>query len=267
MAASNTGLAGAAGAISAMLTYMWKKSQLADGDYQFDLTKTMNGCLTGLVSITAGCGIVEPWAAVVIGTVAGWIYLWGSYALVQNKLDDAVDGIPVHLGGGVWGLFAVGFLASPSLMEQAYGHSNHSGLFYTLTHGGVDGTLLAAQVLAILFIFFWAAALMLPFFYIMNHLNWFRADTLEEIAGLDARYNHAQQEDHEEVRKKIVKEYRKHQKREGELSSVASHSRDGMSLSKGGASRTSQGKRSAPTRGNTASIGASSFDEGSMLSA
>jgi Amt family ammonium transporter len=52
----------------------------------------MNGCLTGLVAITAGCATVEPWAAVAIGSFAGLFYLLGSKLLVKLRIDDAVDG-------------------------------------------------------------------------------------------------------------------------------------------------------------------------------
>lgn len=55
----------------------------------------MNGCLTGLVAVTAGCATVEPWAAVFIGVCAGWFYLLGSKALIKLRIDDAVDAIPV----------------------------------------------------------------------------------------------------------------------------------------------------------------------------
>ena len=70
------------------------------GEYIFDLTKTMNGCLSGLVAVTAGCGTVENWAGVAIGAVAGLLYLGGSTFLIKIKLDDAVDAIPVHLFNG-----------------------------------------------------------------------------------------------------------------------------------------------------------------------
>jgi Amt family ammonium transporter len=52
----------------------------------------MNGCLTGLVAVTAGCATVEPWAAVVIGIFAGIFYLLASKLLVKLRIDDAVDG-------------------------------------------------------------------------------------------------------------------------------------------------------------------------------
>ena len=75
----------------------------------FDLTKTMNGCLAGLVAITAGCGTLENWAAFAVGCIAGLIYLGGSDLLIRVKLDDAVDAIPVHMFNGACNINTVLF--------------------------------------------------------------------------------------------------------------------------------------------------------------
>lgn len=61
LVAVNTTLGAAAGALSGMFT-----STIIDerktGVFQWDTTAAMNGCLTGLVGITAGCATVDPWA-------------------------------------------------------------------------------------------------------------------------------------------------------------------------------------------------------------
>lgn len=168
----------------------------------------MNGALAGLVAITAGCGFVEPWAGVVIGGIAGNIYLLSSALLLRLKVDDAVNGIPVHFFSGMWGMLAVGFLASPGRLQAAMGNSNHVGLFYSFGNGGADATLLLCQFLAVLFILGWTSCLMCPFFVLMNALGWLRATMVEEIVGLDASYKHATQEDHEQLKEKILEEYR-----------------------------------------------------------
>lgn len=66
--------------------------------YTWDTTAAMNGCLTGLVAITAGCATVEPWAAFVIGLTAGWIYLAASSLMIRLKIDDAVGEMKMKLG-------------------------------------------------------------------------------------------------------------------------------------------------------------------------
>ena len=81
----------------------------------------MNGALGGLVAITANCSVVEPWAAVIIGIIAGWVYVFSSKLLVALKIDDAVDAIPVHLFNGMWGCIATGVFASPRFVRAAYG--------------------------------------------------------------------------------------------------------------------------------------------------
>jgi Amt family ammonium transporter len=194
---------------------MWSHHRQT-GEVIFDLSSSMNGALAGLVGITAGCGFVEPWAGVIVGGIAGIIYLLSSDLLLRFKIDDAVNGIPVHFFCGMWGLLAVGFLASPGRLEAAMGNRNHVGLFYSFGSGGADATLLLCQFLAALFIIGWTLCLMYPFFVLMNALGWLRVNMVEEIAGLDASYKHATQEDHEELKEKILEEYRALKESSGE---------------------------------------------------
>lgn len=170
--------------------------------------------------------VVEPWAAVLIGAIAGWTYLLSSSWLLKLRLDDAVDGIPVHMFCGIWGLLATGLLASPNRMLDAFANDDHVGFFYSLGEGTADATLLLNQFLEILFILGWSVGLMLPFFLWLNYVNWLRADALEEIAGLDASYKHATQEDHEELKKSIMKEYRKHKASHASQSSATRDTED-----------------------------------------
>jgi ammonia channel protein AmtB len=148
----------------------------------------MNGALSGLVAVTGSCAIIENWAAYLIGAIAGVIYLGGSVALIKMKLDDAVDAIPVHLFNGTWGLLAVGLFASPGRQLDAYGTDEHTGWFYSIGKGSMDGTLLLNQLLGLLFILGWVTTTMLPFYLWLNYMGWFRADSLEELVGLDLAY-------------------------------------------------------------------------------
>jgi len=143
------------------------------------------GCLTGLVAITAGCATVETWAAVVIGIVAGWVYLGISKLLVWLRLDDAVDAIPVHCGGGAWGLISTGLFTAPYLLEQAYENDQHFGWFYEWGRGSGDFTLMGCQLIAVLFIFAWTFSLMGFWFYMIHLLGWLRVAEDEELAGLE----------------------------------------------------------------------------------
>eukprot|EP00591_Stephanopyxis_turris_P000846 CAMPEP_0195515732 /NCGR_PEP_ID=MMETSP0794_2-20130614/6701_1 /TAXON_ID=515487 /ORGANISM="Stephanopyxis turris, Strain CCMP 815" /LENGTH=585 /DNA_ID=CAMNT_0040644205 /DNA_START=127 /DNA_END=1884 /DNA_ORIENTATION=+ len=187
-AALTTTLAAASACVSALVTNLIILERLT-GEAMFDLSTALNGALSGLVSITAGCSVVEPWAAVVVGIVAGWIYLLTSKLLIKLRLDDAVDAIPVHFANGVWGVMEVGFFATPALLEQAYNDSTHVGWFYSLSRGSGDAVLLGVQAIGSLFIIGWVLVIMVPFFATLNYLGWFRADTLEEMVGLDISYH------------------------------------------------------------------------------
>jgi ammonium transporter, Amt family len=97
----------------------------------YDAVATCNGCLTGLAAITGGAATVEPWAAVVIGMIAGWIYIVCSILLVRFRIDDAVDAIPVHMGGGGWGVLATGLFSAPRRMMAYMGGRDYNvGWFY-----------------------------------------------------------------------------------------------------------------------------------------
>ena len=145
----------------------------------------MNGCLTGLVSITAGCATVETWAAVVIGIFAGLFYVLGSKLLIRLRIDDAVDAIPVHMIGGAWGMISTGLLSTPQLIANAYAENHNSGWFYEWSEGSGNFALMGAQLLAVLFVFAWTFVLMGFWFGMLNFVGWFRVDPLEEKVGMD----------------------------------------------------------------------------------
>lgn len=93
------------------------------------------------------------------------------------------------MANGIWGVIAVGLFATPQRLEEAYGNSAHVGWFYSFGSGDHDATLLATQVIGVLFILGWVTGIMLPFFVWLDWKGWFRSDPLEEIVGLDLSYH------------------------------------------------------------------------------
>jgi ammonium transporter, Amt family len=112
--AINTNLAAAIGGIAAMAT-VWKLFGKPD------LSMAMNGALAGLVSITAGCAFVEPWAAILIGAVGGCLVVFGVVLLDKLHIDDPVGAFPVHGMNGLWGTLAIGLFGKESLGLSANG--------------------------------------------------------------------------------------------------------------------------------------------------
>jgi Amt family ammonium transporter len=200
LCAVTTTLAAASGCISSMFTDTIIE-MMATGEASYDLTCAMNGCLGGLVAITAGCSVVTPWASIIIGIIGGWVYLAFSKLLVKLKIDDAVDAIPVHFANGMWGVMAVGFFAEPDLMAIAGYNSDVPGVFY-----GGDGSLLLCQFVSVVFICAWVFFLMTPFFVVLNMLGMFRVDALEEEVGLDISHHRGAAYDMGGPRKEDVEE-------------------------------------------------------------
>jgi hypothetical protein len=215
LAAVTTTLSAASAGVTALFTNLWI-AERRTGEAHFDILVLMNGCLGGLVAITAGCAVVEPWAAVVIGTIAGWTYLGSSELLLKLRIDDAVDAIPVHLGNGLWGVIAVGFFAAPGPMKAAYGTDVAVGWFYSLARGSFDARLLACQVCGILFIIGWVFFMLFPFFIWLNYLGWFRADSLEELVGLDISYHGGMTDGAEDIKLEYVEAFNRKRGRKPE---------------------------------------------------
>ncbi|MFD1678119.1 ammonium transporter [Alicyclobacillus fodiniaquatilis] len=102
--AMNTMLASVAGGGSAMLYTLFRHDRA-------DIGATINGVLAGLVSITAGCAFVGPWAALLIGAASGVLMIAGTNWLERLRIDDPVGAVPVHGVCGMFGTLMVGLFA------------------------------------------------------------------------------------------------------------------------------------------------------------
>jgi Amt family ammonium transporter len=80
-----------------------------------DLSMILNGCLAGLVAVTAGCAYVSVPSALAIGTLAGALVVPAVLLFDRLRLDDPVGALSVHLANGVLGTLAVGIFADKRL--------------------------------------------------------------------------------------------------------------------------------------------------------
>jgi len=95
----NTLLAGAGGVMAAgAVTRLSGKT---------DVVQMLNGCIGGLVAITAEPLMPSPIAAILIGAVGGVIVVYGTKFLMSVKIDDVVGAVPAHLFAGIWGTLIV----------------------------------------------------------------------------------------------------------------------------------------------------------------
>ncbi|EGL82266.1 ammonium transporter [Caldalkalibacillus thermarum TA2.A1] len=169
--ALNTNLAAAAGAIAALST-AWMLSGKAD------VPTMLNGALAGLVAITASCAFVEPWAAVLIGLIAGVIVYYSMKFFDKAKIDDPIFALSVHGVAGVWGTLSTGFFATPELAAM---NGGSPGLLYGggLTQLGVQSL---GVVSAGLYAFMASLILLLIIKAVVGSL---RVTEEEELLGLD----------------------------------------------------------------------------------
>ncbi len=170
--AINTILAGASGALCTMaLTWMLRGKP--------DVSLTLNGVLSGLVSCTGGVAIISPFSALAIGGLAGFILYFSLKSFERWHIDDPVGAISVHGVNGIWGTLAVGLFAQEQYVQNSLGYSAN-GLFFG---GGVD--LLAVQALAVVSVFLWAFPISFGFFKFLDATVGLRVSPEQEAGGLD----------------------------------------------------------------------------------
>ncbi|MFA5157377.1 MAG: ammonium transporter [Candidatus Omnitrophota bacterium] len=171
--AVNTNLAAAAGAAVAILVVFMKTKK-------WDVGMMLNGCLAGLVAVTAPCAWIEAWAAVVIGAIAGLLVVASVYFWEARGIDDPVGAVSVHGINGVWGLISVGLFADGTYGLATTSEPLVKGLFY----GGGYGQLIA-QVIGAAVAVTWAFSLGFIAFKLMDKYFGIRVSPEEEIKGLD----------------------------------------------------------------------------------
>ena len=160
----NTNLAAATATVATMIiTWIRYKKP--------DVSMTLNGSLAGLVAITAGCDVVNPWAAAIIGILAGAAVVFGVEFLDQKlRIDDPVGAVGVHCINGALGTILTGVFASnASLADMGMSRGHFIGVQLL----GVGATLL------------WGGVAITILFTIIKKTIGLRVTPEEELGGLD----------------------------------------------------------------------------------
>ncbi|GBD84865.1 ammonium transporter NrgA [bacterium BMS3Abin02] len=165
--AVNTFLAGISGAIVAYYIRLVRTGKA-------DIPVTVSGAIGGLVAITAPVAYVDPWAAVVIGGIAGALVI-GVAGFLERRLhlDDPVWAVACHGGAGLWGLIAVGIFANG-------------------VYGGVSGLIVGdksqiiAQLISVVAVVLWTAVTSAIVFGLIKVGIGLRVSEADEIIGIDA---------------------------------------------------------------------------------
>lgn len=120
LAIINTTLAPCGGGLGALLVE-WLLCRRRKEQKYWSLSCLCNGSIAGMVSICAGANQVRPWASILIGLIGGAVYRVYAEVVDWMLIDDPVQAIAVHFGGGTWGVVSV------ALFSQTH------GLFYDIS--------------------------------------------------------------------------------------------------------------------------------------
>jgi len=134
-----------------------------------------SGAVAGLVAITPACAFVAPWAAVVIGFLAGIICSVAVGLKYLFNFDDSLDVVGVHLVGGIFGSLSIGFFGSSAVNSIGI-----NGLFY-----GGGTALLGKQVLAVAMVGGYSFLVTLILGYAIEKTIGFRVTKESELEGVD----------------------------------------------------------------------------------
>ncbi|MFN4227372.1 MAG: ammonium transporter [Candidatus Ratteibacteria bacterium] len=141
-----------------------------------DLGMTLNGCLAGLVAITASCAFVSIGSSLIIGLIAGILVVLAVIGFDKLKIDDPVGALSVHLVNGIFGTICVGLFAQ----DKIAGMNIDNGLFF-----GGGTKLLKAQLTGIVSVAAYTFLVSFIIWLVLKKTIGIRVSLQEEIEGLD----------------------------------------------------------------------------------
>jgi len=142
-----------------------------------------SGAVAGLVAITPACGFVAPFAAIIIGLVAGAVCALAVGLKYRLGYDDSLDVVGVHFVGGWIGSLSIGFFATAQVnsgITDAKILNASDGLFY-----GGGAAQLGRQFLGSLVVTLYSFAIAMILALIIKAFKGLRVSEEAEIGGID----------------------------------------------------------------------------------
>lgn len=171
----NTNIAAATGTLGAMITawLLLKKP---------DLSMILNGCLAGLVAITAPCAFTTFASGAIIGFIGGVLAVFAVLFFDKVKLDDPVGALAVHLVNGVWGTLALGLFYHG---KAQFGDGAIANTVAALDTGLTRGAQFVVQLKGVAMVGAFTFILSLIVWFIIKMIFGVRVTKEEEMEGLD----------------------------------------------------------------------------------
>jgi ammonium transporter, Amt family len=151
----------------------------------YDMGLICNAVLAGLVGITAGCAVVEPWGAFLIGVSSCIVYVLASKFILESlKIDDPVDASALHGCTGLWGVIAVGIFGTDENAQFAGYNGSANG-----HHPFRTGEQFGVQIVGGVCILVWTCLASGILFLFIDKVIGLRVSEEDEIKGLDAHHH------------------------------------------------------------------------------
>ncbi|GAA5315975.1 MAG: ammonium transporter [Candidatus Pelagadaptatus aseana] len=157
----NTVLSAAAGAVACMVISTMVRGRV-------EVEKVLNGVIGGLAGITAGCAVVGPGGAIIIGLVSGLVVYMGEALLLSLKIDDPVGAVAAHAFAGLWGTLGLALVAPASELPAGSALAQFS-----------------VQLLGVMSVAFWSLLTGLMLFGLLRAFNALRVSPEDEEQGLN----------------------------------------------------------------------------------
>lgn len=97
------------GSFSAIFTFSLKR-HIVRGDHQktprYDIKSLCNGYLSGVAAVSAGCGVMKPWSALVTGVIQAFLYMLFCMIFKKMKIDDPMENFQIYGSAAFWAMLA-----------------------------------------------------------------------------------------------------------------------------------------------------------------
>jgi len=166
----NTIIGGCAGGLVALFI-----QRFTTGKWSYLVT--LNGALTGMVAQCAGCNVFPIWAALIIGAAGGAVFHGAHWLEVKMRMDDPLDAVPVHFGGGV-----LGVICAP-IFKMKTGEGDFEGIALAAIEPNWEA--LGWNIAGLLAIILWALVWSVLMFGGLSMIKKLRIDRETEFKGND----------------------------------------------------------------------------------
>ncbi|XP_021933567.1 putative ammonium transporter 1 [Zootermopsis nevadensis] len=163
---TNTVLGGSGGSL--VMLAMCKLGLGVKSAWSF--SHTLNAALAGMVSVCAGADVMRMWASFLSGALTAPIYLGIHHIMIWIEVDDPLDAVAVHFGGGFWGLISASLFGLGGIV---YGAGNEAG------------SMLWHRIVGASVIILWGSVWSCVMFGLLKWCGKLRVTEEQELEGLD----------------------------------------------------------------------------------